>query len=41
VARRILRGYEPHELPTDHVPSRRAAALERYGDALDELGALA
>jgi acyl-CoA dehydrogenase len=41
VARRILRGYEPHDLPTDHVPSRRAAALERYGDALDELGALA
>jgi acyl-CoA dehydrogenase len=41
VARRILRGYEPHETPTDHIPTRRAAALERYGDALDELGALA
>jgi acyl-CoA dehydrogenase len=41
VARRILRGYESHDLPTDHVPSRRAAALEKYGDALDELGVLA
>jgi acyl-CoA dehydrogenase len=38
VARRILRGYEPHDLPTDHVPSRRAAALEKYGDALEGLG---
>jgi acyl-CoA dehydrogenase len=41
VARRILRGYEPRDLPTEHVPSRRAAALERFGDELDELGALA
>jgi acyl-CoA dehydrogenase len=29
VARRILRGYEPHDLPSEHVPTRRAAALER------------
>ena len=30
VARRILRGYEPQEVPTEHVPTRRAAALEQY-----------
>jgi acyl-CoA dehydrogenase len=29
VARRILRDYEPHDVPTEHVPTRRAAALER------------
>jgi acyl-CoA dehydrogenase len=35
VARRILRRYEPHDLPTEHVPTRRAAALEKYGEALE------
>ncbi len=39
VARRILRGYEPHETPTDHVPSRRERAIEKYGEALDALAA--
>lgn len=29
VARRILRGYEPTDVPTEHVPTRRAAALAR------------
>jgi acyl-CoA dehydrogenase len=31
VARRILRDYEPRDLPTDHVPTRREAALAKYG----------
>jgi acyl-CoA dehydrogenase len=36
VARRVLRGYEPVPLPTEHVPTRRAAARARYGEALEE-----
>jgi acyl-CoA dehydrogenase len=34
VARRILRDYEPRDLPTDHVPTRREAALAKYGAAV-------
>ncbi len=34
VARRILRGFEPRRLPSEHVPTRRTAALEKYGDQL-------
>jgi acyl-CoA dehydrogenase len=34
VARRILRGYTPRELPTDHVPTRRERAMEKYGEQL-------
>jgi acyl-CoA dehydrogenase len=34
VARRTLRDYEPRDLPTEHVPTRAAAALEKYGEAL-------
>ncbi len=30
VARRILRQYEPRDLPTEHVPTRRAAAEKLY-----------
>ena len=33
VARRILRGYEPHEVPSEHVPTNLAAARERFADA--------
>jgi acyl-CoA dehydrogenase len=40
VARRILRGYEPRDVPSEHVPTRRAAAMERYGDRLRELQAV-
>jgi len=40
VARRILRGYEPREVPSEHVPTRRAAALARYGDQIDALGVI-
>jgi acyl-CoA dehydrogenase len=35
VARGILKGYEPREVPTEHVPTRHAAALAKYGHLLD------
>jgi acyl-CoA dehydrogenase len=35
VARRILRGYEPHEVPSDHVPTRLAEARERFAHLLE------
>jgi acyl-CoA dehydrogenase len=35
VAKRILRGYKPVDVPTEHVPTRRAAALAQYGSLLD------
>ena len=35
VARGILRGYEPHEVPSEHIPTRRDAALRKYGRLLD------
>jgi acyl-CoA dehydrogenase len=30
VARRILRGFEPRDVPSEHIPTRRAEALARY-----------
>jgi acyl-CoA dehydrogenase len=35
VARQILKQYRPHEVPTEHVPTRRAAALRKFADYLD------
>ncbi|TCP50080.1 acyl-CoA dehydrogenase [Tamaricihabitans halophyticus] len=35
VARRILRGYQPREVPTEHVPTRTAAAREKFAELLD------
>jgi acyl-CoA dehydrogenase len=35
VARRILKGYEPREVPSEHVPTRRAAAREKFAWLLD------
>lgn len=35
VARRVLKQYTPREIPTEHVPTRRAAALEMYGAQLE------
>jgi acyl-CoA dehydrogenase len=35
VARRILRRYQPTDVPTEHVPTRRAAALTRFAALLD------
>ena len=34
VARRILRGYTPTPVPTEHVPTRAVAARERFADYL-------
>jgi acyl-CoA dehydrogenase len=37
VARQVLRGYEPpaDEVPSEHVPSRRAAAREKFAELLE------
>ena len=35
VARRVLRGYEPHDVPSEHVPTRREAARARFADLLE------
>ncbi len=36
IARRTLKEYAAVEgFPTEHIPTRRAAALERFGDLLD------
>ncbi|MFV0260215.1 MAG: acyl-CoA dehydrogenase family protein [Acidimicrobiales bacterium] len=37
VSRQVLKGYRPSEVPTEHVPTRRAAAIERFADHLDGL----
>jgi acyl-CoA dehydrogenase len=34
VARRILREYEPHDVPSEHIPTRREHARELFADAL-------
>ena len=35
VAKRVMRGYQPVEVPTEHVPTRRAAAQQQYASELD------
>jgi acyl-CoA dehydrogenase len=35
VARRILRGYSPAEVPTEHVPSRAEAARRKFAQYLE------
>jgi acyl-CoA dehydrogenase len=35
VARRILRGYEPREVPTEHIPTRRERARETHAHLFD------
>jgi acyl-CoA dehydrogenase len=37
VARRVLKGYVPTEIPTEHIPTRRADAQRRFADLLDSL----
>lgn len=37
VARHVLRNYEPREVPSEHVPTRRGAALRQVADALDAI----
>jgi acyl-CoA dehydrogenase len=39
VARRILKGYEPVDVPTEHIPTRRAAARERFANLLEQVAA--
>jgi acyl-CoA dehydrogenase len=35
VARKILKDYKPVEVPTEHVPTRRAAAQRKFAEYLD------
>jgi acyl-CoA dehydrogenase len=35
VARRILKNYTPHEVPSEHVPTRRAEAQKRFAHLLE------
>jgi acyl-CoA dehydrogenase len=35
VARQILRGYEPHEVPSQHIPTRREQARAKFADLLE------
>ena len=39
VARQTLKGYAPVDVPTEHVPTRRAAAKERFAYLLDTVTA--
>ena len=35
VARQTLKRYKAAEVPTEHVPTRRRAAIEKFADSLD------
>jgi acyl-CoA dehydrogenase len=35
VARRVLRGYEPHDPPSQHVPTRREEARRKFAELLE------
>lgn len=35
VARQILKSYRPSDPPTEHVPTRRDAAIEKFAAQLD------
>ncbi|MGH3733760.1 MAG: acyl-CoA dehydrogenase family protein [Acidimicrobiales bacterium] len=39
VARHALKNYEPHEVPSDHIPTRTAAAKIKYAEILEFLEA--
>ena len=39
VARRTLKNYSAHEIPSEHIPTRREHARARFGDLLDQLTA--
>jgi len=36
VARQILKGYEPHDVPSEHVPTRREEAQRKFARLLEE-----
>ena len=35
IARQVLKGYEPSEVPSEHIPTRRAAAQRKFADLLE------
>jgi acyl-CoA dehydrogenase len=35
VARQLLKNYEPHDLPSEHIPTRREAAQKKFAALLD------
>ena len=35
VARQTLKGYQPVDVPTEHVPTRRAEAVQRFAHLLE------
>jgi acyl-CoA dehydrogenase len=37
VARRVLKGYAPTEVPTEHIPTRRIEAQRQFADLLESL----
>ncbi|HLM95956.1 MAG TPA: acyl-CoA dehydrogenase family protein, partial [Acidimicrobiales bacterium] len=39
VARQVLKRYTAAEVPTEHVPTRRAAAREKFAELLAEVSA--
>jgi acyl-CoA dehydrogenase len=39
VARRVLRGYEPADVPSEHLPTRRDAARRRFAELLETVTA--
>jgi acyl-CoA dehydrogenase len=39
VARQILKGYRPAEVPTEHIPTRREDAQRKFADVLESLTA--
>jgi acyl-CoA dehydrogenase len=39
VARQLLKGYQPTETPTEHIPTRAVEARQRFADMLDMLAA--
>jgi acyl-CoA dehydrogenase len=39
VARQVLKRYQPAEVPTEHVPTRREAAAKKFADLLAEVSA--
>jgi acyl-CoA dehydrogenase len=36
VARQVLRGYKPVEVPSEHVPTRRSHAEAKFADLLEQ-----
>ena len=36
VARQILKRYEPHDMPSEHIPTRREAAKQKFAAMLDQ-----